>query len=55
MKRKYLRLFFDDKEIDDNKLLDLSIEELQKKVKEKIGRSFNNGHSQKVIPMREVK
>ncbi|MEM3489159.1 MAG: site-specific integrase [Nitrososphaerota archaeon] len=55
LKREYLRLFFDDKEIDDNKLLDLSTEDLQKKVKEKIGMSLNNGHSQKVISMREVK
>ncbi|MEM3846513.1 MAG: site-specific integrase [Candidatus Parvarchaeota archaeon] len=55
LKREYLRLFFDDKEIDDNKLLDLSTEDLQKKVKEKIGMSLNNGHSQKVILMKEVK
>ncbi|MEM3192668.1 MAG: site-specific integrase [Candidatus Parvarchaeota archaeon] len=55
LKREYLRLFFDDKEIDDNKLLDLSTEDLQKKVKEKIGMSLNNGHSQKVISMKEVK
>ncbi|MEM4067616.1 MAG: site-specific integrase [Candidatus Micrarchaeaceae archaeon] len=55
LKREYLRLFFDDKEIDDNKLLDLSTEDLQKKVREKIGMSLNNGHSQKVILMREVK
>ncbi|MEM3829650.1 MAG: hypothetical protein QXP36_10615, partial [Conexivisphaerales archaeon] len=55
LKREYLRLFFDDKEIDDNKLLDLSTEDLQKKVKEKIGMSLNNGHSQKVISMREIK
>ncbi|MEM4090714.1 MAG: site-specific integrase [Thermoplasmatales archaeon] len=55
LKREYLKLFFDDKEIDDYKLLDLSTEDLQKKVKEKIGMSLNNGHSQKVISMKEVK
>ena len=54
-KREYLKLFFDDKEIDDNKLLELPTEEMQKKVKDKMGMSLNNGHSQKVIPLKEVR
>ena len=54
-KREYLKLFFTDKEIDDNKLLELPTEEMQKKVKDKMGMSLNNGHSQKVIPLKEVR
>ena len=54
-KREYLKLFFDDKEIDDNRLLELPTEEMQKKIKEKMGMSMNNGHSQKVIPLKEVR
>lgn len=53
-KREYLRLFFGDKEIDDLKLLDLQNEELQRKVKEKMGMNLNNGHRQKVVQIKEV-
>ncbi len=46
---------FDDKEISEGKLLDLPPEELQKKVRDKMGKTLNNGHSQKVILANEVK
>ena len=44
---------FSDKEIED--MISLSDDELQKKIKEKKGMILNNGHKQKVIPMKEVK
>ena len=43
---------FSDKEIEE--MIDLSDEELQKKIKEKKGMILNNGHTQKVIPMKEI-
>ena len=55
-KRWYLTVMgFSEKEIEDDKLLNLSPEELQKKVREKMRMITNNGHSQKVVPMREVR
>ena len=46
---------FSEKEIEDDKLLDLSPEELQKKVREKMRMATNNGHNQKIVPMRELR
>lgn len=43
---------FSDDEIED--LIKLDDEELQKKIKEKKGMILNNGHTQKVIPMKEI-
>ena len=55
-KRWYLTVMgFSEKEIEDDKLLELSPEELQKKVREKINMATNNGHSQKVVSMKEVR
>ncbi|AEB94802.1 hypothetical protein Mcup_0697 [Metallosphaera cuprina Ar-4] len=45
---------FSQTEIEKDKMLDLSPEELQKRVRERMGMSLNNGHKQKVVPMKEV-
>ncbi|MCL5873745.1 MAG: site-specific integrase [Candidatus Thermoplasmatota archaeon] len=55
-KRWYLTIMgFGNKEIEDEKLLELSPEDLQKKVREKLNMATNNGHKQKVISTKEVK
>jgi hypothetical protein len=55
-KKWYLTVMgFSEKEIEDDKLLDLSPEELQKKVRDKMKMATNNGHSQKVVPVKEVR
>ena len=55
-KRWYLTVMgFSEKEIEDDKLLDLSPGELQKKVRDKMGMATNNGHKQKVILARELR
>ena len=56
VKKWYLTAMgFTDEEIKKDNLLDLQPEDLQKKVRDKLNMATNNGHSQKVIPMRDVK
>ena len=55
-KKWYLTVMgFSDEEIEKDKLLELSPEDLQKRVREKMKTSLNNGHKQKVIPIKEVR
>jgi len=55
-KKWYLNMMgFSDQEIEDENLLNLPPKDLQQKVKEKMRIVTNNGHNQKVIPMKEVK
>ncbi|MEM1613377.1 MAG: site-specific integrase, partial [Thermoplasmatales archaeon] len=42
-------------EIDREKMLELSNEDLAKKIDEKKAKSLNNGHSQKVVSMKEIR
>ncbi|MEM3860035.1 MAG: hypothetical protein QW478_11650, partial [Candidatus Micrarchaeaceae archaeon] len=42
-------------EIDKEKMLELSNEDLAKKIDEKKAKSLNNGHSQKVVSMKEIR
>jgi len=46
---------FSEEEIEKEKLLELSNEDLIKKIDEKRIKQINNGNSQKVVPMREVR
>jgi len=46
---------FSEEEIEKEKLLELSNEDLIKKIDEKRIKQINNGNSQKVVPMRELK
>lgn len=56
VKKWYLTAMgFTEEEIEKDNLLELQPEDLQKKVRDKLNMVTNNGHSQKVIPMREVK
>lgn len=56
VKKWYLTAMgFTDTEIEKDNLLELQPEDLQKKVRVKLSMATNNGHSQKVIPMKEVK
>ena len=50
---KFLKIMgFSDSEIKD--MVDLSDDELQKRIMEKRGMELNNGHKQKVIPLSDV-
>ena len=50
---KFLKIMgFADSEIKD--MVDLSDDELQKRIMEKRGMELNNGHKQKVIPLSDV-
>ena len=42
-------------DIDKNRMLDLSNEELAKKIDEKKAKSLNNGNSQKIVSMKEIR
>ncbi|MEM3845349.1 MAG: site-specific integrase, partial [Candidatus Parvarchaeota archaeon] len=54
-KKWYLTVMgFSESEIEKDKMLDLSPEELQKRVRERMGMGLNNGHKQKVVSMKEV-
>jgi hypothetical protein len=56
VKKWYLTAMgFTDEEIEKENMLELQPEDLQKKVRDKLNMATNNGHSQKVIPMRDVK
>ena len=56
VKKWYLSaLGFTDEEIVKDNLLELEPEELQQKVREKLKLNMNNGHPQKIIPVKELR
>jgi len=56
VKKWYLSaLGFTDEEIVKDNLLELEPEELQQKVREKLKLTMNNGHPQKIIPIKELR
>ncbi|MEM3448855.1 MAG: hypothetical protein QXP38_08265, partial [Nitrososphaerota archaeon] len=46
---------YSNEEIDREKILELNNEDLAKKIDEKKAKSLNNGHTQKVVSMKEIR